>query len=156
MQANELKRVLRNALNRTLTKISKEQKRQIIARTHIKPKYLKRRLKRVGASADDLRIQIFSNKTAITPHMLEQSARPKGNDYGEPKGRKVYVRGVRKNGSTTQGNTGGFIARLKPQAGKRRAFYYLQKLANLDDEALKATSKLLIQAQEIFAQELER
>ena len=153
--SKEVTRVLRNAMNRTLTKVSKEQKELIAKRVSIKKRYLdKKRLVRRGARADDLSIKIFAMPKAITPFMLEAHARPKVGDYGIPKGKHFYVRGIT---STRQnkGNTSGFLTG-QAVAKDGRSFFYLRKLSDLDKEALKISDAILTKAEYIFSQELKK
>ena len=153
--SKEVTRVLRNAMNRTLTKVSKEQKELIAKRVSIKKRYLdKKRLVRRGARADDLSIKIFAMPKAITPFMLEAHARPKVGDYGIPKGKHFYVRGLT---STRQnkGNTNGFLTGQAVAKDGRR-FFYLRKLSDLDTEALKISDAVLAKAEYIFSQELKK
>lgn len=152
---------IRNALNRTLTKISKEQRALLTAKLNVKNKYLhKRRLTPYRATQNDLIIKITATHKKITPIMLENSHRPKGNDYGRP-GKKTkdkkqlgfYVRGGRR-GVLNKGNTHGFNAVLNTKG--KRPFYYLDGLKRLDDEALAFIDELQAKAQYIFTQELEK
>lgn len=76
---------LRNALNRTLTKVSKEQRALLTAKLNVKKRYLhKRRLTPYRATQNDLIIKITATHKKITPIMLEDNYRPTGNDYGRP------------------------------------------------------------------------
>ncbi|QCD44475.1 hypothetical protein [Campylobacter mucosalis] len=148
---------LRNALNRTLTKISKEQKALLRAKLNVKSKYLhNRRLKPYRATQNDLIIKITATHKKITPIMLEDGYRPK-TDYARP-GKKpnqlgFYVRGVVR-GVLNKGNTHGFNAVLNTKG--KRPFYYLDGLKRLNDEALSLIDELKEKAQDIFIQELER
>ncbi|MGH1601716.1 hypothetical protein [Campylobacter majalis] len=150
---------LRNALNRTLSKISKEQKQLLIARLKVKSKYLhKRRLTPHRAKLDDLIIKITATNKKITPIMLQNKHRPKGKDYGRP-GKKpnqlgFYVRGMRR-GVLSKGNTHGFNTILRKDKKTNRPFYYLDGLKRLDSEALVFFNELKEKAQEIFTKELE-
>lgn len=161
--SKEVTRVLRNAMNRTLTKVSKEQRELIAKRVSIKKRYLdKKRLVRRGARADDLSIKIFAMPKAITPFMLETHARPKGYDYGIPNGRHFYVRGITKH-RRNKGNASGFkvgiiSAKKRAKRGSKdlRPYYYLSKLSDLDTEALKISDAVLAKAEYIFSQELKK
>ncbi|CAD7289604.1 hypothetical protein LMG7974_01681 [Campylobacter majalis] len=145
---------LRNALNRTLSKISKEQKQLLIARLKVKSNYLhKRRLTPHRAKLDDLIIKITATNKKITPFMLQENYRPKSKYYGIPNGRTFYVRGIRR-GVLDKGDTHGFKAVLaKDKTG--RDYYYLDGLKRLDSEALVFFNELKEKAQEIFTKELE-
>ena len=153
--SKEVTRVLKNAMNRTLTKVSKEQRELIVKRTAIKKRYLdKKRLVRRGARVEDLSIKIYAMPKAITPFMLEAHARPKVGDYGIPKGKHFYVRGLTKT-RQNRGNTSGFLTG-QSVAKDGRSFFYLRKLSDLDKEALKISDAILTKAEYIFSQELKK
>ncbi|CUU72371.1 hypothetical protein [Campylobacter hyointestinalis] len=149
---NATKRAFANALNRTLTKIANEQKKMIQNDIKVKKKYLNtRRLKRIRAKPDDLSIKITSTKKYITPFMLEKNARPHPNGYYELKnknGGKFY--GTRKKGVSVSGWS----------IGKGRisgsAYYYVQKISDLDDALLNYTEGLKKKAEIIFTQEIKK
>ena len=124
-------------------------------RPAIKKRYLyKKRLVRRGARANDLSIKIFAMPKAITPFMLEAHARPKVGDYGIPKGKHFYVRGLTKT-RQNKGNTSGFLTG-QSVAKDGRSFFYLRKLSDLDKEALKISDAILTKAEYIFSQELKK
>ena len=85
---------------------------------------------------------------------LEAHARPKVGDYGIPKGKHFYVRGLTKT-RQNRGNTSGFLTG-QSVAKDSRSFFYLRKLSDLDKEALKISDTILTKAEYIFSQELKK
>ncbi|ALV64671.1 hypothetical protein [Campylobacter fetus] len=150
--AKAVSAMFKNALNRTLTKIAKEQKKMLRDDIKVKNKHLHaKRLKRVRAKQNDLSIKLTSTTKYITPFMLEKSARPHPSGYYElenKRGGKFY--GTRKKDVSVSGwNIGkGRIS--------GRAYYYVQKISNLDDALLAYTDKLKQKAESIFNLEIKK
>ncbi|MGG7049053.1 MULTISPECIES: hypothetical protein [unclassified Campylobacter] len=152
MDKNAISKSFAKALNATLTQVAKEQRKAILQKVAVKPKHLKtNRLKKHRASAMNLTVKITATNKMITPFMLKDAARPYNKGYG--------VRINRKTG-------GKFFIASKPKAvsgftvasGKidGRDYYYLQKVANLDELALEFTEELQKTATKILIEELQK
>ena len=147
-----LQKAMKNTLNRTLTKVAKEQKNALKAKYGIKAKHLHaRRLTRQRATNDNLEIKLFSTKKYITPFMLERGKRPRPSGWGTQRNRasggKFYIK------SRPSGVSGWSV---KSGVIDKRPYSYIEKLKDLDEAAIELNDELFKKAQDIFAKELEK
>ncbi|MSN96344.1 hypothetical protein F1B92_03920 [Campylobacter sp. FMV-PI01] len=152
----EITRQVKNALNRTLTKVRNLQKDYIYGKHSVKKKYLhNKRLNGCRARSSDLSIRLTSTSKFITPFMQARVARPDiGNKFGTQTSRykkgKFYISSKKHSVSgytVTEGLTSGI---------RKRPYYYIQKRANLDDELLDFTDEAQNKAIGIFQKELDK
>ena len=151
MDKNAILKDTANALNRVLTKIKKEQRELILKNVAVKEKYLtKKRLKEYRARSTNLRIKITATNKQITPFMLENAVRPYNKGYGEQKNRhggKFFI------SSKAKGVNGFSIGSGNL---RRKDYFYIKKVTNLDVLALSFSEKLQERAVGLVNVELKR
>lgn len=150
---NEIENIVKNALNRTLTRARKEQREFIFKKHGVKKKYLNtRRLKGYRARNGSLEIRLTSTSKFITPFMQISSKRPKvdalfGTQKNRDGGGKFYV------SSKNHSVNGYIIGRGKL---REKDYYYIKKRANLDDELLEFKDELNKKAVKILDEEISK
>ena len=147
MDKNAILKDTANALNRVLTKIKKEQRELILKNVAVKEKYLtKKRLKEYRARSTNLHIKITATNKQITPFMLG----PYNKGYGEQKNRhggKFFI------SSKAKGVNGFSIGSGNL---RRKDYFYIKKVTNLDVLALSFSEKLQERAVGLLNMELKR
>ena len=177
-ELDRLRKDVQNALNRTLTKVKKEQSNFIINHLALTKKRINFFTTPKRARPDDMSIRLFTVKKYITPAMLPRKVADSGVSVTISKHKSVFLRGFaqqtprRGDGkiliSSKNLNAGAFsVSRhlLKSSyltSGERRlsrpreAFIAKRLKDDLSKFALKDADALLEKAQEIFNQELSK
>lgn len=160
-------------MNKTLTKVAKFQKKELVRRYKIKAKHINtKRLKRYKATPKNLEIKITATKKYITPLMLKNPPSYIVTGYYTAKakhGGLFMTRTDNQRKTRGKGNPIDFIVGENTLEPKRKQYsrkikkkrkptpyYYLQKKTDLDDIALEMINDLHEVAQEIFKKELGR
>lgn len=177
-ELEKLKRNVRNALNRTLTKVKREQSHLMLDKLSLTNKKIAFYTAQKRANATDMTIKLFTIKKHITPTMLPHKESKNGIEVTINKSNKVVITGFgiqkprRGNGkflvSSKKNIADGFIvsAGKMPSSYKTkngiklssaRDYFTPKRLKDdLADIALGESQKLLKRAEDIFAKELER
>lgn len=177
-ELEKLKRNVRNALNRTLTKVKREQSRLIVKYVAVKKGSINFFTSQKRALPSDMSIKLFTGQKQISPLMLPHKITTGGTFIKINNQKSVFVAGF---GLQRNIETGGrFLissrsnitddfklsshdlrSSYKTNAGikftqKRKSYIVKGLPKNLAEIALDDINKLLDYAEDIFAEELER
>ncbi|QKG29171.1 hypothetical protein [Campylobacter sp. RM16187] len=177
-ELDRLRKNVQNAMNRTLTKVKREQSSSIISRLALTKKKINFLTTHKRASPNDMNIKIFTFRKQITPTMLPRKATSSGVVVSLNKQKSITLAGFaeqkpRDGGgkflitSKTPKNSDFSISRhllkssYKTSHGtilsKPREAFIAKKLDDdLAEYALKDINKLLAVANDIFTEELNK
>lgn len=177
-ELDRLRKDVQNALNRTLTKVKKEQSNFIINHLALTKKRINFFTTPKRARPDDMSISLFTVRKYITPAMLPRKVSNAGITVTVSKQKSVFLSGFAQ--QTSRRGAGKFLISSKnlnagafsvsrhflrssyTTSGERRlsqpreAFIAKRLKDDLSEFALKDAGALLEKAQEIFNQELEK
>ncbi|MFC2492422.1 MAG: hypothetical protein ACFNUJ_07105 [Campylobacter curvus] len=157
-----------NAMNRTLTKVKREQTKLIVQDIAIKNKTIESKFSShyVRAKKNDMNIKILTAPRNITPTMLPRKQARHGVVVTLNSNKKTFLRAGEVKPRTRDGkmvisskqiknDVFGSYSGILSDTG--RGYFTLKGLKNkLDDYALKHTDQILEKAEQIFIKELEK
>lgn len=177
-ELDRLRKDVQNALNRTLTKVKKEQSNFITNHIALAKKKINFFTTPKRARPDDMSISLFTVRKYITPAMLPRKVSRSGVAVTISKQKSIFLSGFAQ--QTPRRGAGKFLISSKNSSagifgvsrhslrssytasGERRlsrprdAFIVKRLNDDLSEFALKDVDALLEKAQEIFNQELEK
>ncbi len=147
-----------NAMNRTLTQVAKEQKKIIVEKYGLKSKYINnKRIIKIRANSKRLEIKTLATNKYITPFMQKANIRKSISGYGIRKNRKnggaFYISHKKR---PVSGYTLGQGKIASKGSSKKRTYFYVKKITNLDIALKTEIKQIHKKAQSQLKKELDK
>ena len=161
-ELDRLRKDVQNALNRTLTKVKKEQSNFITNHIALAKKKINFFTTPKRARPDDMSISLFTVRKYITPAMLPRKVSNTGVTVTVSKQKSEFLISSKNSSAGIFGVSRHSLRSSYTTSGERRlsrprdAFIAKRLNDDLSEFALKDVDALLEKAQEIFNQELEK